>query len=187
MDRRSLVGWIGALRAPTAAPLNSGAYARAFGSFSARAEPRSGKVNGRLRTCSGHSDDPARDLGVPQGRSGRSRRHGLALRLHPRASRVEEMIRIITADEQGSTVITVDGVLAGESLHLVENCCAEALTKGQPVRLHLRSVSGVDESGRAMLRRLAARRVDMSANGLYSAYIIDEIKANGEGRRNGAR
>lgn len=97
------------------------------------------------------------------------------------------MIRIITADEQGSTVITVDGVLAGESLHLVENCCAEALTKGQPVRLHLRSVSGVDESGRAMLRRLAARRVDMSANGLYSAYIIDEIKANGEGRRNGAR
>lgn len=95
------------------------------------------------------------------------------------------MIRITTADEQGLTTITVDGVLAGESLDLIENCCAEALSKGQPVRLHLREVSGIDERGRAMLRRMAARRVDMKANGIYSSYVVDEIQADGERRRNG--
>ena len=97
------------------------------------------------------------------------------------------MIRIITADEQGRTTITVDGVLAGESLELIESCCTEALSKGQPVRLHLREVSGIDERGRAMLRRMAARRVEMKANGIYSSYIVDEIQADGQRRLNGAR
>jgi hypothetical protein len=71
------------------------------------------------------------------------------------------MIRIITADEQGRTTITVDGVLAGESLDLIEKCCAEALSEGQPVRLHLREVSGI-----------------------YSSYLVDEIQA--DRRRSGA-
>ena len=97
------------------------------------------------------------------------------------------MIRIITADEPDRTTITVDGVLAGESLELIETCCSEALSKGYPVRLHLREVSGIDERGRAMLRRIAARRVEMKANGIYSSYIIDEIQADDARRRNDAR
>jgi len=93
------------------------------------------------------------------------------------------MIRIMTADGTGSTTITVDGVLSYESVEPVKTCCIEALSKGKPVRLHLRDVSAIDERGRSMLRRLAAEGVDLTANGLYSSYVVDEIQSEGLKKR----
>lgn len=93
------------------------------------------------------------------------------------------MIRVITADEAASTTITVDGNLSGESVDPVETCCIEALPKGKPVRLYLRDVSAIDERGRTMLRRLAAEGVDLTANGIYSSYIVAEIQSAGLRKR----
>ena len=87
------------------------------------------------------------------------------------------MIRIMTADEPARTTIIVDGTLSDESVEPVQTCCVEALSKGKPVRLHLREVSAIHESGRAMLRHLAAKGVDLTANGIYSSYIVDEIQS----------
>ena len=87
------------------------------------------------------------------------------------------MLRIMTADEPASTTITVDGTMSGEGIEPVQTCCIQALSKGKPVRLHLRDVSAIDERGRAMLRHLAEEGVDVTANGIYSSYIVNEIQS----------
>ena len=97
------------------------------------------------------------------------------------------MVRIMTADEPASTTITVDGTLSGEDIEPVHTCCTQALSRGKPVLLHLRQVSTIDERGRTMLRRLAAEGVELTANGIYSAYIVDEIQSAGLGKRRCSR
>jgi hypothetical protein len=89
----------------------------------------------------------------------------------------------MTADGRGSITITVDGTLSGEGIEPVQTCCTQALSKGKPVRLHLRDVSAIDESGRTMLRHLAAEGVDLTANGIYSSYIVEEIQSAGLSKR----
>ena len=86
------------------------------------------------------------------------------------------MIRIIAADEPGSTTITVDGEHSGD-LEPVETSCRQAISRGEPVLLYLRNVSLIDERGRALLQDLAARGVVLKASGVYSSYIVDEIQS----------
>jgi len=97
------------------------------------------------------------------------------------------MVRIMTAEELTSTTITVDGTLSGESIEPVQTCCVQALSKGKPVRLYLRDVSAIDERGRSMLRHLSAEGVDLTANGIYSSYIVDDIQAEGLTKRRYSR
>ena len=97
------------------------------------------------------------------------------------------MVRIMTLDELKSTTITVDGTLSGEGIEPVETCCIDALSKGKPVRLHLRDVSAIDERGRTMLRHLAAEGVDLTANGIYSSYIVGDIQSAGLSKRRCSR
>ena len=93
------------------------------------------------------------------------------------------MIRIMTAEEPESTTITVDGKLSGEGVDLVEACCIQALSKGMAVRLHLRDVAAIDEHGRTTLRHLAAKGVDLTADGVYSSYVVDGIQSAGVSKR----
>jgi hypothetical protein len=97
------------------------------------------------------------------------------------------MLRIMTADEPASTTITVDGTMSGEGIEPVETSCLQALSKGKPVRLHLRDVSAIDERGRAMLRHLAEEGVDVTANGIYSSYIVNEIQSASLSKRRSSR
>ena len=87
------------------------------------------------------------------------------------------MIRIMTADEPTHTEIIVDGQLSGECVELVKTCCRQAIGNGKPVQLYLRDVSSIDESGRALLRRLSTKGISLKAAGLYSSYIVDLIIA----------
>jgi len=93
------------------------------------------------------------------------------------------MIRIMTAEEPGSTTITVDGQLSGKTVEPVEACCIQALSRGKPVRLHLRDVAAIDEHGRTTLRHLAAKGVDLTADGVYSSYVVDGIQSAGVSKR----
>jgi len=93
------------------------------------------------------------------------------------------MIRIMTAEKPGSTTITVDGQLSGKTVEPVEASCIQALLRGKPVRLHLRDVAAIDEQGRTTLRHLAAKGVDLRADGVYSSYIVDEIQSGGVRKR----
>ena len=86
------------------------------------------------------------------------------------------MVRISTTDDPGATTITVDGQFAGDYIDAVETCVRQAIGQQKPVRLFLRDVSQFDERGHALLSRLAAEGVELSASGVYSSYVVDEIR-----------
>lgn len=85
------------------------------------------------------------------------------------------MIRVFTADEPRAITITLDGQLVEDCLETVETSSHQALAQGRPVHLYLRDVSHIDERGRSLLYRLASKGVQLSASGIYSAYIVAEI------------
>jgi hypothetical protein len=94
------------------------------------------------------------------------------------------MFRVTKAEEQSRTIITVDGQLSGEYLGIVEACCCQADSNGKPVDLFLRDVSTVDEVGRILLRRLAAKGVRLLARGVYTSYIVQALGLSGTASRN---
>lgn len=73
------------------------------------------------------------------------------------------------------TSLTIDGDVSRECIELVETCCDEAMAAGKAVDLLLRDVMTVDESGRALLNRLASKGVHLLANGLYASYLVETI------------
>lgn len=85
------------------------------------------------------------------------------------------MIRILTSDEPNAVTITVDGRFAGEYVGEVESCIRQVREGRKPVRLFLRNVSNIDEIGRSLLSRLAADGVELTASGVYSAYVIAHL------------
>ena len=90
------------------------------------------------------------------------------------------MFRLNKTDEEGATVFTVDGQLATEYVHIVEESCDSAVTKGKRVRLQLRDVSSIDEAGHALLRRLAQKGIAIRGSGIYTSYIIQDLNAENQ-------
>jgi len=86
------------------------------------------------------------------------------------------LIRILTNDEPNAITITVDGRLVGDYIAALEHSIGQAIAQQKPVHLFLRDVSQIGEDGRKLLSRLAARGVQLSACGVYSSYVVDEIQ-----------
>ena len=87
------------------------------------------------------------------------------------------MIRIQTANNQGGITIAIDGQLVGEYVEEVEASIQKAASEQRKnVHLFLRDISHIDETGHSMLSRLAAQGVELSAAGLYSSYVINQIQ-----------
>ena len=84
------------------------------------------------------------------------------------------MIRIQTA--QGSNTITIDGQLVADYVAEVEASIRESMEQYKAVHLFLRNVSHIDEAGHALLSRLAAQGMELSAAGLYSSHVITQIQ-----------
>ena len=85
------------------------------------------------------------------------------------------MFRINRTDGHSRTVVTVDGYLSGECIEVVEGCCDQALSSMGRVDLCLRDVSVIDQAGRALLSRLAARGVRLLATGVYNSHLVQEL------------
>ena len=88
------------------------------------------------------------------------------------------MVRIITFSAPKAANITVDGELTDEYVAAVAICCNQAIDQGKSVHLILRDVPYIDERGRALLCRLAAQGVRLSAAGIYSSYVVAQIRHN---------
>ncbi len=86
------------------------------------------------------------------------------------------MIRIQTAIEAGGIAIAIDGQLVGDYVMEVETSLREAIEQHKHVHLFLRDVSHIDETGHALLSRLAAHGVELSADGLYSSYVVSQVQ-----------
>jgi hypothetical protein len=89
------------------------------------------------------------------------------------------MFRVSKAEERSRTIITIDGQLSGDQTEVVETCCDQAISTGKPVQLFLRDVSAVDQAGRALLCRLAAKGIDLLGGGVYTSYLVRALKRGG--------
>jgi hypothetical protein len=85
------------------------------------------------------------------------------------------MIRIQAADNPGGTTIVIDGQLIGEYVAEVEESIRKSQEQYNEVHLFLRNVSHIDDMGHALLSRLAAQGVQLSAAGLYSSHVVSQI------------
>jgi ABC-type transporter Mla MlaB component len=97
------------------------------------------------------------------------------------------MFRVSKAEEDSGTVITIDGQLSGDNIEVVGTCCDQALSSGKPVQLFLRDVSAVDQAGRALLCRLAAKGIRVMASGVYTAYLVGTLNPAGMEPANSSR
>ena len=86
------------------------------------------------------------------------------------------MIRIQAAHNAGGITIAIDGQLIGEYVAEVEASIRKSMEQYKDVHLFLRSVSNIDEKGHALLSRLAALGVELSATGLYSSHVVTQVQ-----------
>ena len=86
------------------------------------------------------------------------------------------MIRIQTNSDSQSVRIVIDGQLAGEDIVQMEASLRNALEPHKSASLFLRDVSHIDDAGRKLLSRLARDGVKLTASGVYSSYVVDEIR-----------
>jgi hypothetical protein len=87
------------------------------------------------------------------------------------------MIRIQTANNPGGITIAIDGQLVGDYVEEVEASIRKAASEPREnVHLFLRNISHIDETGHSLLSRLAAQGVELSAVGLYSSYVVNQIQ-----------
>jgi hypothetical protein len=89
------------------------------------------------------------------------------------------MIRVTKTEERERTRITIDGQLSRDYIEAVEICCDQAISEGMPVDVFLRDVPTIDESGRALLSRLAANGIRLLAKGIYTSYIVRALMSVG--------
>ncbi|HUO32656.1 MAG TPA: STAS domain-containing protein [Bryobacteraceae bacterium] len=82
------------------------------------------------------------------------------------------MIRVSNEDDGARIMVMVDGELSAESVEAVETCCNQHLSAGKPLYLYLRDVAMIDQSGRALLKRLAEKGVAVLASGVYTSYVV---------------
>ncbi len=85
------------------------------------------------------------------------------------------MIRVTKTEEQSLTTVTIDGQLATDSIAIVETCCNQAKSNGNPVQLFLRDISAVDQAGEMLLRRLAGKGIRLAARGVYTSYLVQSL------------
>lgn len=95
------------------------------------------------------------------------------------------MIHVTKTEERSRTVVTVDGQLSGDSIDVVETCCNQAESGGKPVQLFLRDVTTVDQTGRMLLTRLAAKGIRLAASGVYTSYLVQALTAGQTTHENG--
>ena len=86
------------------------------------------------------------------------------------------MIRIQAAYNPGSITIAIDGQLIAEYVAEVEASIRVSMEQYKDVHLFLRNVSQIDEEGQALLSRLAALGVELSATGLYSSHVVTQVQ-----------
>jgi len=89
---------------------------------------------------------------------------------------IYDMIRIQTVNNRIDITIAIDGQLIGEYVEEVEASIQNAIEQHKDVHLFLRDVSHIDEKGQSLLARLAAEGVELSAAGLYSSYVVAQIR-----------
>ena len=86
------------------------------------------------------------------------------------------MIRIQATHNAGGVTLALDGQLTAEYVAEVESSIRESMEQSNDVHLFLRNVSHIDETGHVLLSRLASQGVELSATGLYSSHVVNQVQ-----------
>jgi hypothetical protein len=97
--------------------------------------------------------------------------------VHARNRQIIPMMRVNKSEEGERTIITIDGQLSGDYIGVVEICCNQAVSEGKPIDVCLLDVLTIDESGRALLTRLAAQGIRLLATGMYTSHLARHLVA----------
>ena len=83
----------------------------------------------------------------------------------------------MASNERPRTTLVIDGQLCSDGVNTVEACCYEEIAKGKPVQILLRDLTSIDEAGKALLRRMAEKGIELLASGVYTSYVVEMIVA----------
>ena len=89
------------------------------------------------------------------------------------------MFRVNRTCRRNGIYLTIEGDLKTESVHAIESACLEALGNGAPVIVIVNNITEIDADGFALLKRLVMTKARVQAIGIYSRYILRNIKTGG--------
>jgi ABC-type transporter Mla MlaB component len=107
--------------------------------------------------------------------------------LDPEEREIIKMILIQAATNPSGITVVIDGQLIGDYVAEVEASIRKSMEQCKDVRLFLRNVSHIDETGHALLSQLAAQGVELSATGLYSSHVVAEVQLALMSQRSGRK
>lgn len=85
------------------------------------------------------------------------------------------MIRINRIHERSTLRLIVEGTLSGVWVNELEKCWLEADPTDAQIRVELSGVGYIDDSGKKLLKRMVKQGAELSATGVMTKGIIDEI------------
>lgn len=92
------------------------------------------------------------------------------------------MLKITTQTDATSTVLELEGCLAGPWVQELEGCWRKAAGSNRQVRVLLCAVSYIDESGRNLLAEMYNHGAELVAEGCMTNAIVQEIM-QGRGKK----
>jgi hypothetical protein len=87
------------------------------------------------------------------------------------------MFRVTTEEAPDMLVLKLEGSLSGPWVDALDACWREAMesVRGRPVRVDLRDVLSIDESGRRLLTRMHDAGAGLVASGCFISELVREI------------
>jgi ABC-type transporter Mla MlaB component len=90
------------------------------------------------------------------------------------------MLKISKRRDGTTTILDLEGKLAGPWVDELEHCWAQAAADNEQVRVLLKTVTFIDAAGRRLLTDMQRRGVDLVAYGCMTKAIVEEISRRKE-------
>src|SRR5512147_502116 len=87
-----------------------------------------------------------------------------------------KLFRLEKSQDQGKTVITVEGELAGEYVPVVEGYMKNLLAGPAPLVVRLLDVNFIDQAGLNLLKCLVDHGVALQGSGVYTSFLLSRLK-----------
>ena len=86
------------------------------------------------------------------------------------------LFRLEKCQDQGKTVITLEGELAGEYVPVVEGYMKHLLGSPAPLVVRLRDVNFIDPAGIHLLKSFVDQGVTLLGSGVYTSFLLARLK-----------
>ncbi len=88
------------------------------------------------------------------------------------------MFRLNKLKRRDGILITIEGEIQSDNVGILESECLETLKTCNSVTITIKNVTEIDVEGSALLKRLAKTKARIRATGIYSQYLLRNIKSD---------